>query len=215
MMAKSNPKLKKITGIVTSVLAVLIVIASVFFVVSKCSNGIIYIGNKSCVFVVSQSMEPLIETGSFIVVEKVDPNDIKVDDIIIFKSDDPEIKDSFNTHKVVEIIGDNDEFVTRGINNPRNDIYTAKSENVYGRYVKNATLLNRFTKWFTTPLGLLITIIIIIAVCLMTYLPGIIKAFKEDKISEIDRDFLIKQEIERLRLEDDERKKQSEESKEI
>lgn len=171
---------KRIFGWITTVLAILIVAFCALMLYTKSTGNLLFLGNRACIYVLSESMEPLIPARSFIWVEKVDASDVEVEDIIMFRSDDPAIQGSYNTHKVVAVVGDHAEFVTRGIHNYVDDEYTAKAANVAGRYVGNAKVLNAFANWFSTKVGLLVTLIVIIAICCAVYVPDIIRQKKKD-----------------------------------
>ena len=93
----------------------------------------------SIVKIVSGSMEDTIPEDSYILVKATSPEKIKRDDIICFYSSDPAILGIPNTHRVVAdpIVTDTGiEFVTRGDANALDDKYTAKGENLVGRYVR-------------------------------------------------------------------------------
>ena len=88
------------------------------------------IGGHHVLWVKTNSMEPVIPASSYIVCKDVKAEDVKVDDIITFTSDDPRIKGMLNTHKVKAINKETGELTTWGINNPLEDEYKVKPENV-------------------------------------------------------------------------------------
>ena len=101
----------------------------------------------SVVNIISGSMEDTIPEGSYILVKATSPEKIKKDDIICFYSSDPTISGLPNTHRVVAdpIVTDAGiEFVTKGDANNAEDKYTAKGENLVGRYVKTMNALGGF-----------------------------------------------------------------------
>jgi signal peptidase len=65
--------------------------------------------------VVSGSMEPMIKTGSLLLVDKKDKN-IEIGDVIAYKNHDMEV-----SHRVVEITSNG--YVTKGDNNDNVDFY--------------------------------------------------------------------------------------------
>ena len=151
-------------------------------------------------------MEPVIPERSFILISKVSPEEIEVGDIIIFKSDDPSIKDKYNTHRVIEIRGN--EFVTKGDNNAVADSYTAKADRIVGRYEKNLNVLTAIGRFMFSGIGILITVTFIFVIVMVLYIPDLMKAIKdneskaeEKKKAQIDE--LVKQEVERLKRENE------------
>ena len=104
------------------------------------------IGNYSVMNIVSESMEPTIERGSYILIKQVDSEDVKKGDVICFYSTDPNIYGCPNTHRVVEepYIEDGElKFVTQGDRNLIADSTPAEGDRLIGIYVKNLTV---FTK---------------------------------------------------------------------
>ena len=101
----------------------------------------------SVINIVSGSMEDTIPENSYILVKATSPEKIKRDDIICFYSSDPSILGIPNTHRVVAdpiVTETGIEFVTRGDANAADDKYTAKGENLVGRYVKTMDGLGAF-----------------------------------------------------------------------
>jgi signal peptidase len=86
--------------------------------------------------VLSDSMYPDIKSGDLIICNTIDPEEIKVDDVISFY--DPASKSSaVVTHKVIEIIEEDDggrSFRTKGINNNSEDRLAVPDEDVVGKY---------------------------------------------------------------------------------
>ena len=78
-------------------------------------------------------------------VKKVDPAEVKVDDVITFK----ETSGNFITHRVIEVIIDGGEvgFVTKGDNNNVKDEEVVKGENLIGKQtfiIPNAGYIAKF-----------------------------------------------------------------------
>ena len=93
----------------------------------------------SVVKVISPSMGEDIPVGTYVLIKKVDPKDVKMGQIICFYSDDPAIKGSPNLHRVAaEPIKDGDkyEYVTKGDAHATQDSVTAKSDKLIGKYIK-------------------------------------------------------------------------------
>ncbi len=178
-----------------------ICIAAALFVaggiaVCKIRGEVFFFGNKTAVYVVSGSMEPTIKARSFIIVERVDPDEVEVGDVIMFRSDDPGIRGEFNTHEVIAISPDRETFYTKGTNNVREDAYPPGADDIRARYVGNADLLNRFFDWFLTKTGLIVTLIAILVLCLGAYLPGVIAAMQTPtEADNEEKEALIRQKI--------------------
>ena len=103
----------------------------------------------SVVKVISPSMGEDIPVGTYVLIKKVDPKDVKMGQIICFYSDDPAIKGSPNLHRVAaEPIKDGDkyEYVTKGDANATQDSVTAKSDKLIGKYVDNIDWLTNLSE---------------------------------------------------------------------
>ena len=200
---KRKPRALEIVGFI---IIFLIIGLLSFVIISNLSGNIVFVFGKTTVWVMTPSMEPLIPERSYILLSKVEAKDVEVGDIILFRSDDPSIKDSFNTHRVVEIIGDHEEFVTKGDSNIAQDHYTAKADRVMGKYVKNLPILTKIGRFMYSSIGILISFTLVLGIVMIMYIPDIIKATKEkSKIIEEKKqeqiDELVQKEVERLKRE--------------
>ena len=83
--------------------------------------------------VLSGSMETELYKGDLAIVKRIDPKELKVQDIIAFREE----KNRVVTHRIVEINTENGEvrFTTKGDNNNKNDDGFVKFDQVEGRYV--------------------------------------------------------------------------------
>lgn len=158
------------------------------------------IGGHHVLWVKTNSMEPVIPASSYIVCKDVKAEDVKVDDIITFTSDDPRIKGMLNTHKVKAINKETGELTTWGINNPLEDEYKVKPENVKYLYEKNLPFLSFFGRLFATPLGYGLTVIGIVGLCAVWFTIDYKDRKKEKdlKTKQEMMDEMVKKEVERL-----------------
>ena len=133
----------------------------------------------SVMHIVSGSMGEEIPTGTYILIKQVDAEDVKINDVICFYSDDQAIRGYPNTHRVVKepIQGENGlEFVTKGDANPDEDDVTAKADRLIGRRVKNLNGLTRFTKALEGN-GMIMLLMILMSMCaLLVILPVFIRS---------------------------------------
>ena len=116
---------------------------------AKLSGRVPQVFGYSVMNIVSGSMEDEIPRGSYVLIKRVDAEEIKKGDVICFFSSDPNIYGIPNTHRVVEepiVTDEGIEFVTRGDANPIPDGVTAKGERLIGVYVKRLDGLTSFVK---------------------------------------------------------------------
>lgn len=196
-------KIIKIAKIIFQVIVGIILAGiAVVFLFSKLSGSPVFIFGKTTMWVITDSMTPTIPARSYILVEKITADEVKEGDIIAFYSTDPQIQGSINTHRVVEI--NNGVFVTKGDNNNVNDgAYSAKAENIVGRYVRTLPVMTFVGRIILSEIGFLVVVLLFLAVTVVCYMPDLKKmALKKDddadeeKQREIDR--LVQEEVKKL-----------------
>ena len=140
---------KKIVSVLWWTVTLVVLVAIVSIMAKKIKGEIPYFFGYSVMNIVSGSMEDTIPEGSYILIKKTDPSEIRKGDIICFFSDDPAIKGFPNTHTVIEEpirTEQGIEFVTKGDANPVKDSETAKGDKLIGRYVTRLDALTRFAE---------------------------------------------------------------------
>ena len=214
--AKEKPKRKqtlvrKITGIVGYTLIAALALLIIFVFISNTQGKVTFIFGRTAMWVRTESMEPEIPARSYILVEKVTAEEVEIGDVIVFKSSDPMLNGAFNTHRVVDILGDGAEFVTQGDNNPGRDSYTALGTNVIGRYIKRLPVMTAFGRVMSTTIGIMITFTMIFVIFLIIYVPDMIRSARsrEEEAERIKKeriDALVAAEIEKLKAADEAKK---------
>lgn len=110
------------------------------------------IGNYSVMHIISESMEPNIEKGTYILIKRVPAEDVKKGDVICFYSIDPAIYGRPNTHRVVEEPYVEDGtlyFTTKGDKNLIPDTVPARADQLIGVWVTNLSALTAFLGFIT------------------------------------------------------------------
>lgn len=121
--------------------------------------------------IVSGSMEPNINVYDVVLDVKIkNPTDIKIGDVITFRSTSSISKDLIVTHRVIEIKknGNNYEFVTKGDNNPTSDSDTAKYNNIIGKVKMRFPQLGRIQFFVASKIGWFL-IVLLPAMCVIIY----------------------------------------------
>lgn len=134
---KTNTKAQKIkkwvNNIVTGILMILLISVATVVVISKASGGEPEFFGYQLKTVLSGSMEPGIQTGSIIAVEKaVVKTGFEKGDVITFKAEE----DMLITHRITEVVrtGDSVLYRTKGDNNNAEDMNPVLSDNVVAKY---------------------------------------------------------------------------------
>lgn len=206
---KSSGRSKAFTiiGIVMCVILVPILVINVIMIIQGLTNPgkVPGVFGYSPMMVMSPSMEPAIYEGDLIVINSVDPNEIKEDDVISFYtpkryrgSNEYEI----TTHRCIKVIENADgtrTFYTRGDNNyeddPWNETEPVTSSDLVGRYVFRLPGLGNVAMWLQSTPGLIVCIAVPI-ILLVGY--DLIMKKRYDKKKKTDTDALLA-ELEELR----------------
>lgn len=202
--------------IIGYVLMVLLLVLVVMLFIGKLKNKPVFLFGRTAMWIRTNSMEDAIPAQSYISVARTDPDRIEVGDIIVFYSDDPTIKGALNTHRVVEIIGDHKEFVTKGDHNPVADSYTAKAENVVGVWRRNMPVMTVFGRLMATGWGILAVGFLLFFMIVAAYLPDVLKERKkavQAAPSEEEIAARVAAEVEQLRAADAAQKQPTDQSK--
>jgi signal peptidase len=162
--------------------AVLLLVVGLLF--SKINNRVFFLGNRSTLWVMTDSMEDQIPARSYILIRKADPSEIQVGDVITYYSDDPVLQGHLNTHRVVEIQDGGRTFITKGDANLVNDKYPARADAVVGVYEKNLDFLSTLGRWFQSPMGLICIFALLAVVLLFTYCSDFMKKIFKGKSKE-------------------------------
>jgi signal peptidase I len=173
--------LKHVLSALWWLLLLLGIILVISFVSAHFRGEVPHIGKYSVIHIVSESMEPQIEKGTYILLKRVPAEEVKKNDIICFYSDDPTIYGRPNTHRVVEepyMQGDELFFTTKGDYNPIPDQQPARGDKLIGVWVTNLGALTVFLN-FITDNFIWILAILLVSCTAATAVSSIMKAKRE------------------------------------
>ena len=130
--------------------------------------------------IMSGSMEPTIPVSSIVVVETVNPKDVKVNDIIVFQRSDLK-----TLHRVIDKIEENNTyyFQTKGDANENPDPWTVKPDQIQGSLMLTIPYYGYFFHFAGTPIGFLLMVLIPAIILITSELRKIIELTKEEKTS--------------------------------
>lgn len=162
--------LKLISTIVSWTIFVLLLICAVFLVYYFIAMRIYVTGEKhnppkfSLYTILTQSMMPNINPGDVVIDSKIDnPEDIKINDVITFYADIPEVHGNTITHRVIAIKKDTDGkyyYRTKGDNNLVEDGIDIEFDNVVGKVALRIPKLGRIQNLMATKFGWFLIILI-------------------------------------------------------
>jgi len=186
---KINKPFKKFIKILSTVVLALSFMLVLIGVYQKLSGKEIL--PYKAIWVLTESMEDQIPARSYILIKTVDPETLEKGDIITFYSSDPSIQGNLNTHRIVEINGN--EITTKGDNNRTEDGYPVYFSDVVGKYVGNLKLLTIFGRFFTTKAGLVFSLLFI---ALVFFIVNVTNKKRIDKEEQKNKEELMKKRIE-------------------
>ena len=164
-----SSKIKFISGIISWVILVILVVIAMFllyyFVAAKiyAQKGEEYKPAFALYTILSPSMVPNIKVYDVIVdVNVKSPQDIQVGDVITFRSTSSMTKDMIITHRVVQVKEENGEYsyVTKGDANLSPDASPAPYKNVQGKVLFHIPQLGRVQEFLGTKGGWLLVVVL-------------------------------------------------------
>ncbi len=175
--------IKKILSYAIGALTVFFFIAAVLILVLGIqafrNNEPLKIFGYTYSVVPTESMEPEIMPGDFIIAKEVDFETIAIGDDVIYYS---EAKNIFIVHRVIAI-DENGSLTMKGINNPVQDEEVVTIDNYIGKVVKHGSLFNLGNIVINKRFVLFAIIFIIFAILFITEMVKIVRTVKEkDKL---------------------------------
>ena len=145
--------MKKVAKWLGSGILILVILLAVFVLVAPRFGW--HIGS-----VLSGSMEPALSVGGAAVTRPVNPEDIKVGDIITYHS--PGEGSKLVSHRVIEVVGQGStlSFLTKGDANEEPDAYLVPAQSVNGRVVFHVPLAGYFVDFVRSPVGAVLLLVL-------------------------------------------------------
>ena len=180
---------KKSKWVITVIFAILLIFLILLvgnMIYSQINHKVPAFFGYSVMNIISRSMEPDIPKNTFILIQRVDPELLKEGDIITFYSSDPTIKGLPNTHRIIQIIFEDNQklFVTKGDANAIPDLYDVKPEDIIGVYVKNIVSLGKLGAVFQNKAFIFILLVVPAAVLFVLEIINLTKTAKN--INKVD-----------------------------
>jgi len=165
---------KKIKEIISVLIAAALLTPAIIYAIPFIVDG--YYSSV----ILSGSMEPTIPVGSIVVVGRVDPDDVKVSDIIVFQR-----SKSKTLHRVIDKIVENDSyyFKTKGDANEDPDPWLVQPEQIQGALLLTIPYYGYLLYFAGTPIGFILMVIIPAILLIANEIRKIIQLKKEEKIS--------------------------------
>ena len=163
-MTKKKKTFNRIMSAVTTVILVLLIVLLIFMFIARASGNSFSLFGFNFFRVQSGSMEPTLQIGDVIMVQKTPAKDIHKGDIVSYKADEGEMNGNIVTHRVIKeprSQGDGYILLTQGDANDLPDPEIT-SDQLIGKYVTTLWLMGKLYSFFLTPVGLVTMIVVII-----------------------------------------------------
>lgn len=168
---KISQILKKLWGVISTILVVMLVFCAVFLMGTRLMGYRVF-------NVISGSMEPAYSVGDLIYVKEVDPYSIQAGTPITFVLNEDLV---VATHRVVEVDAENQRFYTKGDANETADAAPVHFNNVIGVPQFSIPMLGYVSDFIQNPPGMYITVGVGVILILAVFLPDMIGAGKKEE----------------------------------
>lgn len=182
--------LKIIFKIIKYLLTTLVVLILAVVLIQRFSNNNIKVFGYSIYTIVSESMKPEYDIGDMIFVKNVDKQDIKLNDDIVYMGNIDSYDGKIITHRVIRI--NNNQIVTKGINNPIEDP-PIKYDQVYGKVAFKLCILSTFNKLMNNNLMFYIIVFVPFTILIFLDLRDIVLD-REEREEEKEKEKIAEQE---------------------
>lgn len=145
---KENKILKIIWNILYTLLFILVALMFIVVIIQRASNNSITVGGVRIFNVATGSMVPVYEIGDVLIAKEITPEEIKVDDDIVYKGEKGSFKDKIVTHRVISIEKQEDgnyRIITKGVANTIEDPEINQTQ-VYGKVIYKVQILSLLAK---------------------------------------------------------------------
>ncbi len=179
-----NKKVSKIIYIILLVILIPILLINMVIMIKSFVNKdeVPSVFGLKPMIVLTGSMEPEISKGDLVLAKNVNPDDLKVKDIISYRDNE----DSIITHRIVSINTEGERyFTTKGDANNTNDSTEIKDNMIEGIYVCKIKGLGNVLQFIQTPVGIAIVVMFIIIVAfVLISISGGLKPSEDEELME-------------------------------
>lgn len=176
---------KILRWVISIILALIILVNFTLIIKSELNKDVIpnFLGYTPFI-IVSGSMEPVIKTNDVIVTHKINQNDIKVGDIVSYKSSQDDV---IVTHRIIEIKEENGQtiYVMKGDSNKSQDSEIVTYSKIQGKYLYSIPLVGNIVTYIKTPLGMCMVIGVVVLIYIIFDIIG--RMFEKDELDKIVR----------------------------
>ncbi len=128
--------------IVKAILIIILLFVLSIVVIQRFTNNKASIMGLGIYTIISESMVPKYEVGDMILAFKVEKQDLKVGDDVVYQGKENDFKDKVVTHRIIKM---DDKIHTKGIANTAEDP-PIDMDQIYGKVICKLSILSIFSK---------------------------------------------------------------------
>jgi len=179
---KDNKIFKIISSGIKVIISFIIIIIILIIFIQRVSNNKITFFGYSMFTIVSESMVPKYVIGDMIIAKKLEAENIKVGDDVVYLGEESNLKDKIVTHQVINITNENGEYIfqTKGLANQYEEP-EIKEEQIYGVVVYKSKLLSFLSKIVNNIYGFYFVIFVPFTILIFFEIFDTINERKEEK----------------------------------
>lgn len=161
------------------VLLVGLVVILLYLAIGSRGSGFPFLQNYQLFTVLSGSMEPTLNVGGVIIVEKIDPMTLEDGDIITFLSNDTQLNGKVVSHRIIDVVDNSNGrmFITKGDANEDRDDAAAVPDNVIGRVIFHIPYLGYLLNFMKTKNGFFFILLLPCMIILLVESISLMKNF--------------------------------------
>lgn len=142
--------------------------------------------------IVSGSMEPIIKIKDAVIIRRVEPENIKVGDVVTYRATDESYYGILITHRVIDIRYENGKkiYITKGDNNQTPDRSPIEAGQIYGKVVMRIPKIGYIKYFLVSSYGWIIAVVVpclgIIAYDIVKLIKNVKKSSQKKKVNDFE-----------------------------
>lgn len=175
----NNKAFKIVFSIIKTIILIIVLAMLALVLVQRLSNNNLSIGGYQMFTIISESMLPEYKIGDVVISKQVKPEEIKIDDDLVYMGKEDSFKDKIVTHRVINVYNKegNYSYQTKGINNELSDPLV-KEDQIMGKVIYKTVFLSFIGEIMSNIVGYYI-LFTLIAILISLQLTNIIISKRE------------------------------------
>ena len=184
---KKNKKSKFFT-VISVILVILSLSFLLFTLIIRSDDGVSLFGYR-LYRITTGSMEPTLKAGTVIIIHTTEADELKLGDIISFRSSDPDIYGKVNTHRIYAIENDGKRkiFTTIGDAHLSVDKYKVDEKNVIGKVVFSSVKMGKILGFLSDKkVSFFLTVFPLFIIVIIYFIEFVISIYRPNRKDKAD-----------------------------